>query len=429
MHIVYTSLFLFIFCADAFAGPKGEKREGRYFTGIPAIAFNPDSGLIYGAVGFHFNNGDGADERFEKSPYIHKHTILAVQSTKGMRQIKYLTDYPRIWNTIYRVKTDLIFYNNISSGYYGSDVSSMKSLSYPEALAAQIGETRPKNYETYEENLKKDRDGITYARYNHFIEKNIETRLLIERPILNENVFVAMGYEYSENDVTDYSNKKVDAVTGSSETTAIMQSTKLMLDHTASGLVGYNGGQVSGVILGLSYDTRDYEPNPSSGEYCQLERKVFNKAIGSRFNYEKSLIGCSKYVSISEKHLFAMRAKHEWSSADTPFFQLPSLGGRKSLKGYRLARFRGLSASNLNVESRHLVGRANFKNQIFESMPVLFLDFGRVYDKSFAYESGLWRKGYGIGHRLIWNQATVIGGEYAVFGEEKSIYLDINHIF
>ena len=91
-----------------------KKREGNYITGVPAIAFSPDSGFIYGVVLFHFTNGDRTDPRFDYTPYLRKVSLLAIQSTKGLSQLKIDLDAPRIMSSRHRLKPSFYYSKNIN---------------------------------------------------------------------------------------------------------------------------------------------------------------------------------------------------------------------------------------------------------------------------------------------------------------------------
>jgi hypothetical protein len=71
--------------------------------------------------------------------------------------------------------------------------------------------------------------------------------------------------------------------TGDTIDDAVMQPTRLFTDHQAGNIIGFNGGWDNAVKLGLTFDTRDFEPDPDSGVMAQVVGRIASKIIGSAF--------------------------------------------------------------------------------------------------------------------------------------------------
>ena len=69
------------------------------------------------------------------------------------------------------------------------------------------------------------------------------------------------GIQVAYYDIGDY--------TGETHDDAIIQPTHLRSDFDAGRIKGFNGGWDNSIRLGLTYDTRDFAPNPSNGLFLQ----------------------------------------------------------------------------------------------------------------------------------------------------------------
>jgi outer membrane protein assembly factor BamA len=87
------------------------------------------------------------------------------------------------------------------------------------------------------------------------------------------------GIQVAYYDIGDY--------TGETHDDAIIQPTHLRSDFDAGRIKGFNGGWDNSIRLGLTYDTRDFAPNPSNGLFLQAIGRASLKAFGSSESYGK----------------------------------------------------------------------------------------------------------------------------------------------
>jgi hypothetical protein len=405
-----------------------KKREGQYLTGVPAIAFSPDSGFIYGVVLFHFTNGERNDPRFDYTPYLRKVSLLAVQSTKGLSQFKIDLDAPKFFSSVHRIKPSFFYSKNIAEQYFGTSESTMANLRYPVAISESQDSTS--DYSSYEKSMqKKLADGSTYFRYNQYIHTETEFSLSDEIKVITPYTNLRLGFTGSKVKVEDYSGKSVDAIDKGKETKALQAATKLSEDQSSNGITGYDGGTVNSIDLGVSLDTRNFEPDPTAGQILSLSLISSRKELGSSSNFVRYTLNARTFHTFKDELTIAAQSQYVWSEGDVPFWKLPGIGGRSSLKGHRLNRFKSQASAQVNSEVRWRAKTLTAGTQTFLLTPILYADYGRVYDQTWNLKSEGWRRSLGSGLRIIWNQATVIGIEKTLQGEEKSLYVNINHIF
>src|SRR5262249_38212667 len=137
-------------------------------------------------------------------------------------------------------------------------------------------------------------------------------------------------------------------------TTAIEAPTRFRTDCDAGKLVGCSGGRDDYLPLGISYDTRDFEPDPHSRVFLDAELDARTGGLGSEYDYLRFLAAARGYWSpIPEKAdlVLAGRVMLEAQTNGAPMFSMDTLpftedaraglGGHRTLRGYRQDRFIG----------------------------------------------------------------------------------------
>lgn len=129
-----------------------------------------------------------------------------------------------------------------------------------------------------------------------------------------------------------------------------------LLDRGA--VPGTETGQIVGLGLGVSRDTRDRSISPGSGALHQFRVVRFASALGSDFQFTQLSLDLRQYLPVGPGRVLALRAAGERLTGTVPFDVLPQLGGGELLRGYYGGRFRDKSLVTLQAELRsHLVWR------------------------------------------------------------------------
>jgi outer membrane protein assembly factor BamA len=241
--------------------------------------------------------------------------------------------------------------------------------------------------------------------------------------------------------VRDYTGKRVDATNADGdELKAEMGPTRLSED--CADIVGCDGGWDNYFRLGLSFDPRDFEPDPKSGGYADVALDLGTSVLGSEFDYARFLAAARFYFSpVPEVTdlVLATRGTFLAQSDGTPWFSqntLPytedvrtGLGGLRTLRGYQQERFVGKVATLWNFEARWTFYRFIAAHQKFGLMVVPFIDMGRVYDEVDEISLRGWARAQGAGFRISWNLATIVSADYGVSDEDSGLYINFNHQF
>jgi hypothetical protein len=405
------------------------KNDGGYVTGLPLAAYSTDIGLGAGARAYYYWNGHRDNPLFATTPYLFRVFLQAFASTGGV-QFHWLDfDAPQIAGSPYRIRSQMILARNTNNNYFGLGDRSLRALRFPGSQAFDT-------YADYTAAEQQIMGGQTFAKYDQYDLLKPTAIASIERLFDGGRVRVLAGLGFSYARIRDYSGRSVDATGG----TAIEGETRLAADCAAHAIVGCAGGRDDYLRLGISYDTRDFEPDPNRGIFLDAALDAGTVALGSDYDYLRIMAAARGYYSPFRADLvLAGRAVLQWQSSGTPFFSMDTLdftedprqglGGHRTMRGYRQDRFVGPVMAVTNAEVRWTFARGTLWHQKLAFIAVPFLDLGRPFDRLSDLSLRRWRPSYGGALRISWNLATVITVDYGVSPEDSGLYINFNHIF
>ena len=414
-----------------------KKNEGGYVTGLPLFAYSTDIGLGLGARAYYYWNGHRDDPRFAQTPYLYRVFLQGFASTRGI-QFHWLDfDAPKIFSSPFRIRSQLIFQRNLNSNYFGLGNRALDPLQFP-------GSGTYDKYADYSRDQQAAGvDGKTYGKYDQFDLLRPSFIASVERLFLDDKIRVLGGLGFSYARIRTYDGKEVDALDNAGhDTKAVQASTRLTEDCAAGDLVGCKGGRDSYVRFGISYDTRDYEPDPNSGVFVDLEVDAGTVALGSEYDYVRALIAARGYwspIPCRADLVLAGRLVFEGQTKGAPFFSMNTLpftddprsglGGHRTLRGFRQDRFVGSVMGLANAEVRWTWGHLKIKSQRFAFIVAPFFDIGRPFDGLGDLTVHDWQASYGGAFRIAWNLATIVTVDYGRSSEDSGFYINFNHIF
>jgi hypothetical protein len=414
------------------------KKERGYFTGLPLANSDPNFGVGFGARVYYYYNGTRDDRRFAYTPYLHRVFLQGYASTGGL-QFHWLDyDAPLVGESPFRLRAAAIFARNSAANYFGIGTRGMRDLAYPGA------EKSFRHASDYEARLSEARpDGTSYVLYDKFLLERPLVLLSLERMLLGGLLRPLVGLGFSYNHIGDYTGRRVDAIgPGGAEVETRMAPTRLHDDCAAGLVVGCEGGWDNMFRFGLSFDTRDFEPDPNSGVYAEISTELGTHTLGSDYDYARALVAVRGYVSPLSRWVdlvLAGRALYQVQSQGTPFFSMDvlpftedfrlGLGGVRTLRGYKQDRFIGHVMVLANFELRWTAFHVKILEQDFGFILVPFLDLGRTFDSVLDTTLAGWKNGQGAGLRIAWNQATIAFVDVGFSREDAGVYINFNHIF
>ena len=408
-----------------------KKKEGGFFTGLPLINSDPNTGVGYGARVFYFYNGEKDNPLFRRTPYRSQLYAQFFQTTLGYQYHELNWDAPYIGNSLFRIRSAVVFEKNTWANFFGSNASSMNGLAF--------GGRDFEKYSDFNDELRKTSGGTTNAAFNHYSYERPAFTAMLERDVFGGIVRPQLGIQVSKYTIRDLAGTSVKAADGDATSNA----TLLTQYQNAGLLTGYGGGWNNTVRFGIAIDTRDYEPDPNKGQMFEAIAEVSNKAVGSEFNFARYTVSEKFFFSPFEKLVdlvFAGRVAYTQAVGDVPFYvkdQFSStervyqgaLGGLRSLRGYKASRFVANNIALANLELRWTMFDFTVFGQNFAPMLVPFFDIGSAFDQPKDVSTSVWKYAYGAGLRIAWNQATIIMVDYAMSKEDTNMFINFSHIF
>ena len=360
-------------------------------------------------------------------------------STAGAQDQLIDYDAPAIFGPLWRGRATLEYEAANAWPYYGIGSRSMQPLSFPGAPGATFGTLDSFQRATNAVHP----NGQTYALYNLFEFEHPTLQLGVERLLLGGIVRPFIGFGFSYTHIHDFSGTVTNATAANGASVQAPEATTfLAADCAAHRIVGCNGGWDNVLRLALSIDTRDFEPDPNSGVYTELSTEIATRALGSQFDYVRSMLSLRAFYSPVPKVadlVLAWRGLYEIQTSGTPFFSqetLPfiddnhaGLGGFRTLRGFVQNRFVGPVIALTNYEVRWTFVKFHAFGQGIGLMAVPFMDIGRVFDNVPQTTFAGWKRTEGGGLRVAWNEATIIMMDFGVSSEGTGLYLNFNHIF
>ena len=414
-----------------------DKHEGKYVAAMPAIGFDAEEGVNVGFIAQFFDNGTRGDPFFATAPYRRKISVAAKVSTKGVQKYVVGLDQPYLGGSPYRLRVGVSYQRTDLRNYFGIGSDAMRDFNFPGASGTF------ESYESYQDALRREVDGFTYTKYNNWKSREFDVALAVERDMLGGIVRPLLGLNVSRVKVDDFTGDTVDATNAAGQTVDATQLPTKLLDDCEAGIVdGCDGGWDNYIKVGLSLDTRDFEPDPTAGVLAQISADLSTRALGSTFDYQRVTVSAAGFTSpFSDQGTVTLvgRALYSMQFGDVPFYAQSwlafntlnerGLGGFSTMRGYLRDRFVGRSAALVNTELRWRIGDGRqIWGQHLQPMVVPFVDAGRVFNGvGFTFDG--WRAGYGIGLKLAWNIATVVSFDVGVSTENKIFYMELGHAY
>ncbi|MDD5455709.1 MAG: BamA/TamA family outer membrane protein [Candidatus Margulisbacteria bacterium] len=159
-----------------------------------------------------------------------------------------------------------------------------------------------------------------------------------------------------------------------------------------------NSYEVRSIGGGLSYDTRDYIFNPSSGDYALVNANASLKVLGASIEFIKYRIKYNKYFPLGNDFALGFKGTIDDSFGTIFDTERYFAGGATTVRGYR-------DGSPFAIGGRRFLGTVELRYNINQQMQLYFFyDLGKVTkglaDCNFTGDP-TWRTGKGIGFKII----------------------------
>ena len=436
------------------------KREGTFITGLPRFGYDPIRGWGVGAEGYVYFNGRRKDPFFAYTPYRIRIAPSFFIYQNGRFSYTINIDVPYLFNKQWRLRADVDNFIDPNAQYWGIGYATYGPL---QARDKRTGRVRTFQINEYEENLalaEPGPDGRYYTDeyYNQMVHDEQLYNIALERVFLGGRGRVFIGYEALFTRFRSYKGQVFKAKTVTGEEVEAEQRPTLfdlqqqdgtwdrfrLAGHRPDGRYSFS----SIVAWALMYDTRDFEPDPSRGVFLEYSHELQTKRLGSDFEMNKVMLQAVHFHPLATWRggmgRLVLAQLIAWGYIWGPrinfieLYDLSSqaeaggilvLGGARSLRGYREARFVAPVTALVNTELRARFYEFRLLSQDWGLGAVAFYDAGRVWEALREMGTYDWRGAPGMGLRLSWNQSTILRWDITRSREGLQTFFAFQHIF
>ncbi|MCR9908757.1 BamA/TamA family outer membrane protein [Vibrio campbellii] len=177
----------------------------------------------------------------------------------------------------------------------------------------------------------------------------------------------------------------------------------------------------SGVLVGMEYDTRDFEPNPMRGQFLDIEWIANRNSLGSDEDYDNLVANYRLYQQWSDTTIVAMEVYSQSIFGDAPWFDYAQLGDDQRMRGYYQGQYRDKHQLSTQVEIRHTIaGRHGV---------VGWLGAGNIAPTYHDLFESSWLPTVGVGYRFAFKARINVRVDLGVGKDSTGFYFQINEAF
>ena len=349
-----------------------ETKTGWNFGALPAVTFSTDQGFQYGALVNLFDYGDGAIY----PDYYHRIYVEASTFTKGSSILRVMYDSDYLIKGI-RYAVDLSYMPDFAYDFYGFN-----------------GFASVYNKAWVDDEMNPDyRSRLFYAMQRHLFRFKNDFIGNIGENNWHWNAGLSIqNFKVKELNVDKF-NKGKDPedpkYLDPNEPTLYeyYRNSGLLTDEEA------DGGWITGIKGGLSYDSRDQRACPMDGIWAETGIEVVPEFLGSESTFGKFYFTWRQYFTLKENDLSLV---YRLGFQQTLFGEVPfyyqgqvivselrgalseGLGGSKTIRGLLRNRVIGDGFAYGNAELRWKMVRFKFINQNWYLGTNYFFDAGMV---------------------------------------------------
>jgi len=183
---------------------------------------------------------------------------------------------------------------------------------------------------------------------------------------------------------------------------------------------------------GIAYDTRDSTDIPTEGAHSQLYVEGASPWLGSSTWFVKFGVNWRQFIPLwNGNPILALRAVADYMTAgdDTPFWELNSLGGRRSLRAFGGDRFIDLNRTLAGGELRTRVWQRRLFGVNAEIEVAPFVETGKVFPQLADNPVNHLHWAYGVGFRGIARPQIVGFVDVGAGSEGVAVFTGVNYPF
>jgi hypothetical protein len=190
--------------------------------------------------------------------------------------------------------------------------------------------------------------------------------------------------------------------------------------------------QTNETRVNVDYDTRDHAVTTGRGVYLNLFSEAAIKGFISQYDYRRFGMD-ARWFKPSESdpsRVFAIQFQgEELTGATPPFWILPTLGGKYSLRAYGDGRYVARGVAAVNAEERFKIYEARTAGVTTEIQVAPFVGVGQAFDHPERIAARFIRPVAGAAFRAVAKPQVVGSVDVGVGREGVAVFTDINYSF
>ena len=202
-------------------------------------------------------------------------------------------------------------------------------------------------------------------------------------------------------------------------------------DASYPGVAPEHRQQTNEVRLTLDYDSRDHAATTTRGAFLQLYREHSIRGFASAYDYNRSGFDGRLFHqwSTRKRQVTALNARYEQLLGNAPFWQMPKLGGKYSLRAYGEGRYVDRTMASFNVEQRYTMFDVKMAGVTTEFELAPFAGMGTVSSSPNNLAAKYVRPVFGGAVRAVARPQVVGSIDFGAGQEGLSVFMDINYSF
>lgn len=174
-----------------------------------------------------------------------------------------------------------------------------------------------------------------------------------------------------------------------------------------------------GVIL--TYDSRDFIPNPYKGTFAKIEHTFFPKFLGNGYSFQRTDLQIRHYDRLWKGAVLAYDFSGTFNSGNIPWSMVALLGGPYRMRGYYEGQYR---------DNNLIVAQIELRQKVYKRHGVVVWGgAGNVFPKFSKFRWKETLPGYGFGYRWEFKNRVNIRLDYGIGKGQSSFYFNINEAF
>lgn len=177
----------------------------------------------------------------------------------------------------------------------------------------------------------------------------------------------------------------------------------------------------SGSSVDLSWDDRDFVPNPRKGQYADLRYTRFTPDVGSDTRFDEYQLHYSRYHSLDDNNVLAWEMDGAFTQGDVPWTMMPLLGSNQRMRGYYEGRYRDKNVFSGQLEYRR---KLDWRHGV-----VGWLGAGTMGPSFHSLDDGRWLPSAGVGYRFEFKPRVNVRLDYGIGKGSSGFYFQVGEAF